>query len=151
MHFLSISARTGQKHLEHFSKIWKDDYLFSLRKRSQVDKRHPRMQSKQEAWVGDVVQIQENTPRESWKIGPVIELIKRKDGAERGAKVLLRSRNTLQIVDSTDNCIAALLKSHFGKGILLQICCIFSEHLILRTPLDGCFYMQFIIHVIHYS
>ena len=36
-------------------------------------------------------------------------------------------------------CKATLLKSHFGIGILLQICCIFSEHLFLRTPLDGCF------------
>ena len=32
-----------------------------------------------------------------------------------------------------------LLKSHFGMGVLLSICCIFSENLFLRTPLDGCF------------
>ena len=31
-----------------------------------------------------------------------------------------------------------LLKSHFGKGVLLWICCIFSEQLFLRTPLDIC-------------
>ena len=24
-------------------------------------------------------------------------------------------------------------------GVLLKICCIFSQHLFLRTPLDGCF------------
>ena len=36
-------------------------------------------------------------------------------------------------------CKATLLKSHFGMGILLQICCIFSEHLFLRTTLGGCF------------
>ena len=30
---------------------------------------------------------------------------------------------------------ATLLKSHFGMGVLLEICCIFSEHLFLRTPL----------------
>ena len=34
---------------------------------------------------------------------------------------------------------ATLLKSHFGMGVLLQICCIFSEDLFLRTPLGGCF------------
>ena len=34
---------------------------------------------------------------------------------------------------------ATLLKSHFSMGVLLQICCIFSEHLFLRTPLDGYF------------
>ena len=26
------------------------------------------------------------------------------------------------------------LKSHFGMGVFLQICFIFSEHLLLRTP-----------------
>ena len=35
-----------------------------------------------------------------------------------------------------------LLKSHFGMGVLLQICCIFSEHLVLRTPLNGCFWKK---------
>ena len=30
-------------------------------------------------------------------------------------------------------------KSHFGMGVLLKICCIFSEHLFFRTPLSGCF------------
>ena len=33
-----------------------------------------------------------------------------------------------------------LLKSHFSMGVLLQICCIFSEHLFLRPPLDCCFW-----------
>ena len=32
-----------------------------------------------------------------------------------------------------------LLKSHFGMGFLLKICCIFSEHLFKRTPMEGCF------------
>ena len=32
---------------------------------------------------------------------------------------------------------ATLLKSHFGMGALLEICCIFPEHLFLRTPVDG--------------
>ena len=36
-------------------------------------------------------------------------------------------------------CKATFLKSHFDMGVFLYICCIFSEHLFLRTPLDGCF------------
>ena len=28
---------------------------------------------------------------------------------------------------------ATLLKSHFGMGVLLKVCCIFSEHLFLRA------------------
>ena len=37
------------------------------------------------------------------------------------------------------SCKVTLLKSHFGMGVLLYICCIFSEHLFLKTPVDGCF------------
>ena len=36
-----------------------------------------------------------------------------------------------------ENAHATLLKSHFGMGVLLQICCMISEHLFLRTPLKG--------------
>ena len=32
------------------------------------------------------------------------------------------------------------IETHFGMGVLLWICCIFSEHLFLRIPLDGCFW-----------
>ena len=32
-----------------------------------------------------------------------------------------------------------LLNSHFDMGVFLQICCIFSEHIFLMAPLDGCF------------
>ena len=31
--------------------------------------------------------------------------------------------------------------SHFGMAVLLQICCIFLEHLFLRTSLEGCFWI----------
>ena len=34
---------------------------------------------------------------------------------------------------------ATLLKLHFGMGVLQYIRCIFSEHLFIRTSLDGCF------------
>ena len=36
-------------------------------------------------------------------------------------------------------------KLHFGRGVLLYIkfaACIFSEHIFLRTPLDGCFWYR---------
>ena len=32
------------------------------------------------------------------------------------------------------------MKSHFSMGVLLQICCIFSERLFLRTLSEGCFW-----------
>ena len=34
--------------------------------------------------------------------------------------------------------LATLLKSHFGMG-LLEICCIFSEHVFVTTTLEICF------------
>ena len=36
-------------------------------------------------------------------------------------------------------CKAILLKPYFSMSVLLYICCIFSEHLFLRIPLDSCF------------
>ena len=38
-----------------------------------------------------------------------------------------------------NTCSATLLKSNFDMGVLLQIGCIFSEHLFPGTPLGGCF------------
>ena len=32
------------------------------------------------------------------------------------------------------------MKSHFGMGVLQLICCIFSEHIFLRTPLEDYFW-----------
>ena len=37
-------------------------------------------------------------------------------------------------------CKATLLKPHFDMGIVLQICCIFSEYLFLGIPTGGCFF-----------
>ena len=37
-----------------------------------------------------------------------------------------------------------LFQSQFGMGVLLQICCIFSEQLFVRTPLEGCFWTFFL-------
>ena len=40
---------------------------------------------------------------------------------------------------SCRSVISIKLQSNFSLGVLLQICCIFSEHLFVRTLLDGCF------------
>ena len=56
------------------------------------------------------------------------------------------SENMQQIYKKTPMpkcCRATLLKSHFGMGVLLQICCIFSKHLFLGTPLGGCFWSYY--------
>ena len=40
------------------------------------------------------------------------------------------------------SCKITLLKSHFGMGVLLEICCIFSEHLFLRIPQECSFWSK---------
>ena len=46
--------------------------------------------------------------------------------------------------DFNKKCFAILLKSHFAMGVLLWICCIFSEHLFIRRILEGyfCFHQK---------
>ena len=45
----------------------------------------------------EIAQIQQNTPKRSWKIGRIMELIKSRDREERAAKVLLQSRHSAEI------------------------------------------------------
>ena len=45
------------------------------------------------------------------------------------------SKNMQQICRRT-----SLLKPPFDMGVLLLICCIFSEHPFIRTPMEGCFW-----------
>ena len=68
----------------------------SLRERSQKFNKHPRVQSPKEPKVGDIVQVKDATPRGTWKIGRIVELIKSNDGQERAARVLFPNKNILQ-------------------------------------------------------
>ena len=88
--------KKGNRHLDLFWEIWRDQYLLSLRERSQIFNKHPRVQSQKEPKIGDIVQLKESTPRGTWKIGKIIELIESRDGRERAARVLLPNKNVLQ-------------------------------------------------------
>ena len=59
----------------------------------------------------------------------------------RGVLIKGYFENMQQIYRSTlmPKCDFTLVKSHFGIGILLYICCIFSKNVFFRTPLEGCF------------
>ena len=60
------------------------------------------------------------------------------------------SKNMQQIYRRTamQKCdLGMKVQSNFSMGVLLWICCIFSEHLFLRTPLDGYFW-QLILNLI---
>ena len=57
--------------------------------------------------------------------------------------LIKRHSENLQKIYRRHPCRSAisikLLKSHFAMGILLYICCIFSGHLFLKTPLENFF------------
>ena len=88
--------KKGQNHLEQFWKIWKSDYLLSLRERSQRFRQHPRVQSQKQPNIGDIVQIKEDGSRGTWKIGRIVEFLQSNDGQERAAKIQLPTKVVLQ-------------------------------------------------------
>lgn len=85
--------KKGQRLLESFWKTWKNDYLLSLRERSQKNLPSPRIQAPEEPNIGDIVQLKDDTPRGSWRLGKITELIRSNDGNIRAAKVRLATRN----------------------------------------------------------
>lgn len=88
--------KKGNRHLEQFWKIWRDQYLLNLRERSQRFNKQPRIQNLKEAKVEDIVQIKDAAPRGTWKIGRIVEMIKSQDGEERAARILMPNKNVLQ-------------------------------------------------------
>ena len=79
--------------METFWKIWKNDYLLSLRERSQRTLRSPRIESDNIPKIGDVVQLKDDLPRGSWRLGRIVDLITSQDGEIRAAKVILTTKN----------------------------------------------------------
>ena len=65
----------------------------------------------------------------------------------------MRSENMQQIYSRTpipnalflEICFATLYTSQFGMCVLLYSCCASSEYFSLRTPLDGCFRLKFLL------
>ncbi|CAC5404452.1 unnamed protein product [Mytilus coruscus] len=87
--------KKGQKHLNRFWKVWRDDYLLSIRERTTVKLKEKRVRSTQYPQIGDIVLIKDDLPRGMWKIGKIINLSKSSDEQCRSAKVLLPSKKTL--------------------------------------------------------
>lgn len=87
--------KKGQKLLDEFWRIWREEYLVSLRERTQTFLKGGRIVSHNIPNIGDIVLIKDNTPRGSWKIGKVQELIYSKDKEIRSAKILLPSQKVL--------------------------------------------------------
>ena len=87
--------KKGQRLLESFWKIWKSDYLLSLRERLKLKLKSPRIEANERPRIGDIVQLKEDLPRGSWKLGKIVELITSNDGNIRAAKVLLPTKNVV--------------------------------------------------------
>ena len=78
-------------------KAWRDDYLLSLRERTQYKLKSGRIQSHQMPNVDDKVIVYDETPRGSWKLAKIVELDVSIDGLVRSAVVKLGSgRNIIR-------------------------------------------------------
>ena len=89
------TCKKGENLLEAFWKLWRDDYLLSLRERSQINLKSPRVEAKEILSKGDIVQIKANVPRGSWKIGKIIKLLPNTEGKLTAAKILLPTKSTV--------------------------------------------------------
>ncbi|XP_045158778.1 uncharacterized protein LOC123524558 [Mercenaria mercenaria] len=88
--------KSGQKLLDTFWKIWKEEYLCSLRERTQTNLKQGKPKVTFNPRVGDVVLIKDNTTRGSWRLGKVIKLSVSSDGFVRSAEVKIASKKLLK-------------------------------------------------------
>ena len=89
--------KRGQRHLNQFWKVWRDQYLQSLRERTQVHHRKPRVHIHRTPQTGEAVLLKDNVPRGSWKLARIVELISSKDGKVRSARVMLPTKRILSL------------------------------------------------------
>ena len=82
--------------LDNFWKIWKEDYIASLRERMQSSLKESRIKSHCSPHVRDIVLIKDEMPRGSWKMGKINQLVSSRDGHIRSAKVLTASGRLLR-------------------------------------------------------
>ena len=87
--------KKGLKHLDKFWQVWRNEYLLSLRERTQTKLKSPRVQTPTAAKVGHIVLIKDNLPRGCWRIGRITEMISSRDQHVRSAKVLLPSKKII--------------------------------------------------------
>nr|CAD2183552.1 unnamed protein product [Meloidogyne enterolobii] len=77
--------------LNELWKRWKKEYLIWLRDKSQWSMKGPRLQTKREPKIGEIVILEEEfVPRNFWKIVKIVELLDTKDGrCVRNVKILM--------------------------------------------------------------
>ena len=85
------NCRKGQTFLNGFFKMWRDEYLLSLRERQQTELKCGRMVFPFMPKIGDVVLIKEDLPRGRWNMGRIVDSVKSTDGNVRSLKVKLKT------------------------------------------------------------
>lgn len=88
--------KKGQKLLNSFWKVWRNEYLLSLRERTQTHLKTKKLKSHISPSVGDIVLIKDDIPRGCWRLGKVIHLASSFDGCIRSAEVQLSSGKVLR-------------------------------------------------------
>lgn len=86
--------KRGQIILSEFTKMFTNQYLTSLRERSDKH-RQPRITVNRPPRVSELVQLKSDGNRAHWRVGTIKELIKGSDGQIRVARVKLSSGETL--------------------------------------------------------
>ncbi|XP_046973653.1 uncharacterized protein LOC124540231 [Vanessa cardui] len=86
--------KRGQMIIQEFAKMFTNQYLTSLRERSNKH-REPRVVVKRTPKLNEIVQIKADGSRANWKVGKISELIKGSDGQIRIARVKMSSGETL--------------------------------------------------------
>ena len=88
--------KKGQRLVNMFWKIWRDEYLLCLRERTQSMLKSKRVQSNFAPSVDDIVLLKEDVPRSSWKFGKIVGLVKSSDGCCRSSgRIIGRPLNLL--------------------------------------------------------
>ena len=87
--------RKGQKHLDIFWKLWFNEYVLSLRERTQKTLKTPRIQSAVHPSKGDVVLLKDNSLRGNWKLGEIEALNTSQSKEVRAATVRTSSGKLL--------------------------------------------------------
>lgn len=85
--------KRGQIILQEFAKMFTNQYLTSLRERSDKH-RQPRVVVNRPPKISETVQLKSDSNRAHWKVGKITELVKGSDGQIRVAKVQLPTGET---------------------------------------------------------
>ena len=90
------SWKKGQKHLDLFWKVWREEYLLSHREKLPIVHKGSKSKHVKVPKKGDIVLMKDdNMARSSWKLGKIQHLRTGLDGEIRSAEILLPNRMTI--------------------------------------------------------